>query len=70
MYPEITNEPCTCRGAVAKRILEEAKGRPFVEWGQIEVPYIVKCCLPSNDYGTDNYHFQYDDEFDLDPTFV
>lgn len=51
-----------------KRILAETKGRPFVEWGKIDVPDIVKC-LPLNDYGTNDYHFEYDDEFDLDPLF-
>lgn len=51
------------------RILAEARDRPFEEWDEITVPPSVRRCLPLNDYNSDDYHFQYDDEFDLDPEF-
>lgn len=36
---------------------------------RIQVPEAIKMSLPESDYGTDHYHFQYDDEYDLDPEF-
>jgi len=52
-----------------KRIMEEAKRLPFARWKEIEVPDVLRTLLPSHNYDSDCYHFQYDDEFDLDPEF-
>jgi hypothetical protein len=36
---------------------------------KLGVHSLIRMILPTDGYGTDNYHFQYDDEYDLDPVF-
>ena len=52
-----------------ERIKKEAKELPYERWKEIEVPEVLKLHFPFNDYDSEYYHFQYDDEFDLDPEF-
>ena len=58
-----------------KRIKEEILKLPPQSWSNLDisdklnVPEIIRMTLPTSDYHTDNYYYQYDSEFEIDPIY-